>query len=193
MSKDLRNNQRGSSIIVVTIIGTIITLVFAVFINSTLLVERRAVETSLAEIRSYWAAMGHLSYGMARITKDKLCPVGPCPETATVDDTELATRLDGYFQEITAYESWTYPDEATEYNFDILIAVAPDDDLLKHPGSGHLMATASYALNPSAPPILDCCKNPNNRDNHHKLNKRKAALFVPRMHFCPLAKKYRET
>ena len=72
MSRTL-GNQRGGALIVVMMVGMVIAIGFAGFITSSLLVEARAVEGSLARSRAYWAQMGNFNYALSRVSKSKLC------------------------------------------------------------------------------------------------------------------------
>jgi hypothetical protein len=99
--------------IFVTIVGLVITLAFAMFMTSTVLVEERAVEGEVAKTRAYWAEMGNFHYALSRISKSKFCSSCVVPNKA--QDSVLATNLQSYFNELTNYQTWTYPDEASGY------------------------------------------------------------------------------
>src|SRR2546423_1009497 len=92
-----RGNQRGGALIVVMMVGTVIAIGFAGFITSSVLVEARAVEGSLARSRAYWAEMGNFSYAMSRISYSKLC--NGC--ASGYKDSQLSPVLQAYFNELS--------------------------------------------------------------------------------------------
>src|SRR4051812_45121203 len=94
-----RGNQRGGALIVVMMVGMVIAIGFAGFITSSVLVEARAVEGSLARSRAYWAEMGNFSYVLSRTSYSRLCN-GGC-STGTVKDSDMAPVMQAYFNELS--------------------------------------------------------------------------------------------
>src|SRR5450631_3273279 len=91
------DSQRGSALIFVTVVGLVITLAFALFMSSTVLVEQRAVEAELAKSRVYWAEMGNFNYALSRISYSKLC--NGCG--SNIKDINLAPVMQAYFNELS--------------------------------------------------------------------------------------------
>src|SRR5579863_478539 len=110
--KSVLDRQRGGALIVVMMVGLVITIGFAGFITSSVLVEARAVEGSLARSRAYWAEMGNFNYALSRISKSKFCSSCILPNT-NIKDVNMAVNLQAYFNELTNQKTWTYPDEST--------------------------------------------------------------------------------
>lgn len=141
MSRTL-GNQRGGALIVVMMVGMVIAIGFAGFITSSVLVEARAVEGSLARSRAYWAQMGNFNYALSRVSKSKLC--NSCLLSfAGNKDTDLAPVLQRYFNELNGYKNWTYPDESSSYTITTTTAAAVDNTAGRQTYSGWLMATSS--------------------------------------------------
>src|ERR1700742_3382277 len=104
--KDALKSQRGNALIVVMMVGTIVAIGFAGIITSSVLVEARAVEGSLARSRAYWAEMGNFNYALSRISKSKLC--NSCLISLGGNkDPDLAPVLQKYFNELTSYKTFT--------------------------------------------------------------------------------------
>lgn len=137
-------NQRGGALIVVMMVGLVIAIGFAGFITSTLLVEARAVEGSLARSRTYWAQMGNFNYALSRISKSKFCSSCLVPNT-NVKDVTLAVNLQAYFNELSNVQTWTYPDEAPSYTITTTDTAAADNTPGRQQFSGWLMATSAYS------------------------------------------------
>jgi len=137
-------NQRGGALIVVMMVGLVITIGFAGFITSGVLVEARAVEGSLARSRAYWAEMGNFNYILSRISKSKFCSSCILPNT-NVKDVTLAVNLQVYFNELTNVKTWTYPDESSSYTITTTDTAAADNTAGRHQYSGWLMATSAYS------------------------------------------------
>ena len=127
--------QRGNALIPVIVIGWLITTLFAVFMANTVFTETRAVEAQLTRLRVYWAEMGNFRYAMSRISYSGLC----CGKQK---DTELASTLQPYFDELSNYKTWSYPDEAAGYNFTTTDIAAADDRPGRQNFSGYIMATS---------------------------------------------------
>jgi Tfp pilus assembly protein PilX len=135
-------SQRGGALIFVTMVGLVLTLLFAMFMGSTVVVEQRAIEAQLARSRVYWAEMGAFSYALSRISASSLCGAN-CGNGAS--DATRAATLQDYFNELSGNNlSWTYLNESASYSFTTSVTAAPDDTPGRNPRSGWLMATASY-------------------------------------------------
>jgi hypothetical protein len=131
-------DQRGSALIFVTIVGLVISLAFALFMSSTVLVEQRAVEATLARSRVYWAQMGNFQYAMSRISYSQLC--NGCGKSK---DSVLVPVLQAYFNELSNNKVWTYPDESSSYSF-TTTDVAAQDSRGGQTYSGWLQATSAF-------------------------------------------------
>src|ERR1700753_4100975 len=112
--RSVQDRQRGGALIVVMVVGLVITIGLAGFITSSLLVEARAVEGSLARSRAYWAEMGNFNYALSRISKSKFCSSCLFPNN-NVKDIKLAVNLQASFNELSTQKTWTYPDESASY------------------------------------------------------------------------------
>ena len=135
-------NQRGGALIVVMMVGLVIAIGFAGFITSSVLVEARAVEGSLARSRAYWAQMGNFNYVLSRISYSQLC--NGCASNNNAD-TVLATVMQAYFNELSNNTSWTYPDESASYTLTTTDTAAADNTVGRATYSGWLMATSSVS------------------------------------------------
>jgi hypothetical protein len=127
----------------VVLVGLVISLAFSLFMTSTVLVESRAVEGELAKSRAYWAEMGTFHYAMSRISDSKFCSSCAVPNT-NVKDTVLATNLQSYFNELSNYQTWAYPDESSNYTITTTDTAAADNTPTRQTYSGWLMATSAY-------------------------------------------------
>ena len=139
----LHGNQRGGALIVVMMVGMVIAIGFAGFITSSVLVEARAVEGSLARSRAYWAEMGNFNYMLSRTSYSRLCN-GLCIPS-TNKDTDMSPVMQAYFNELSNLKTWTYPDESASYTITITNTAAPDDTPGRQVFSGWLMATTTVA------------------------------------------------
>ena len=127
-----------------TMVGLVITMGFALFLSSTVLVEGRAVEGELARVRAYWAEMGNFQYALSRISESKMCGSCVIPQT-NVKDTDLATVLQTYFNELSNNKTWQYADESSGYSITTTVTAAADDSSGRQTYSGWLMATSAYS------------------------------------------------
>ena len=141
--KNRLRNQRGGALIVVMMVGMVIAIGFAGFITSSVLVEANAVEGSLARSRAYWAQMGNFAYALSRVSKSKLC--NSCLLSSNNKDTDFAPVLQGYFNELGSYKTWTYPDEASSYTITTTDVAAADNTAGRQVFSGWLMATTTVS------------------------------------------------
>jgi Tfp pilus assembly protein PilX len=128
--------QRGNALLFVTVVGLVITLGFAMFMTSTVVVEERAVEAELAKSRAYWAEMGNFNYAESRISYSKLC--NGCGKSK---DTDLAIVMQAYFDELQNNKVWTYPDESPNYSITTTTTAATAGGQTY---SGWLTATSTY-------------------------------------------------
>lgn len=133
-------DQRGSALIFVTMVGLVISIAFSLFMTSTVLTEQRAVETSLARSRVYWAEMGNFQYAMSRISYSRLCD--GCG--GNNKDVDLALVLQAYFNELSNNKTWSYADEAAGYSFVTTDAAIADNRPGRQNFSGYLMATSAF-------------------------------------------------
>jgi len=136
-------NQRGGALIVVMMVGMVIAIGFAGFITSSVLVEARAVEGSLARSRAYWAQMGNFNYALSRVSKSKLC--NSCLLSFNNKDTDFAPVLQKYFNELNSYKTWSYPDESASYTITVTDTATADDTPGRQNFSGWLMATSTVS------------------------------------------------
>ena len=124
-------------------VGMVIAIGFAGFITSSVLVEARAVEGSLARSRAYWAQMGNFNYALSRISKSKLC--NSCLISLGGNkDTDLTPVLQAYFNELSNLQTWTYPDKSSNYTITTTDTAAVDNTPGRQTFSGWLMATSAY-------------------------------------------------
>ena len=151
-----RFRQRGSILAPVMLLGLTSTLIMGAVINHSVYLEQAAVENRLAETRAYWLAMGHFRYALSRERRYGLCPTaGGCGLFDNIKDTDKAPVLQGYFNEITTYRTFTYPDENSGYTITINVTGAVDDDPLRQTFSGYLMMTSSFpTVGVSTLPVL---------------------------------------
>jgi len=141
---DALKSQRGNALIVVMMVGTIVAIGFAGIVTSSVLVEQRAVEGSLARSRAYWAEVGNFNYALSRISKSKFCSSCLFPNS-NVKDTVMAANLQAYFNELGSQKTWTYPEESASYSITTTDTAAADDTPGRQQFSGWLMATSSYS------------------------------------------------
>jgi hypothetical protein len=138
-------NQRGNILVPVMLVGLTCTLLMSALINRSVYLEQAAVENRLAETRAYWATMGHFRYALSRARHAGLCPDSAgCMPNQTIKDTDKITALQSYLDEITAFRTFTYPDENAAYSIRISLTAAVDDDPTRQQFSGYLMMTSSY-------------------------------------------------
>ena len=137
-------------------IGVICSLLMVSLISNALYLEAVAVDNRLAEMRAYWATMGHFRYALSRTGHSFLCiGSGNCDAGDKAKDSEKAATLQSYLDEISAYRTFTYPEENVAYSIKINLTAAADDDPSRQNFSGHLMMTSSYPiLGVSTLPVL---------------------------------------
>jgi hypothetical protein len=144
--RTVRRRQAGNILVPVMLIGLTITLVLGALINSSVYLEQVAVEDRLAELRAYWATMGHFRYALSRQRHAGLCikSLGCTVLLDTIKDTDKITALQSYLNEISGLRTFTYPEESGSYSIKIDLTAAVDDDPSRNTFSGHLMITNSY-------------------------------------------------
>jgi len=124
---------RGSALITVTLIGLFVMLLAAALVNSFAIAEANAVADSLAKTRIYWASMGHINYGLSRISREGLCG-GAC-----ANDDGRVTDLRTYFAELnSATNLWDY---GGGYNFKMTASVIDGPDPTPIDNDGRVRAT----------------------------------------------------
>jgi hypothetical protein len=151
------SRQAGNILVPVMLIGLTSTLVLGALINASVYLEQTAVEDRLAELRAYWATMGHFRYALSRQRHAGLCikSLGCTVLLDTIKDTDKITALQSYLNEISALRTFTYPEENSGYTINIALTAAVDDDPTRNSFSGHLMITSSYpAAGASTLPVL---------------------------------------
>jgi len=144
MKRSLQS-ERGNILVPVMLVGLTCTLLMSALINRSVYLEQAAVENRLAETRAYWATMGHFRYALSRARHAGLCPDSAgCIPSQNIKDTDKITALQSYLDEITAFRTFTYPDENAAYSIRISLTAAVDDDPTRQQFSGYLMMTSSY-------------------------------------------------
>jgi hypothetical protein len=127
------------------LIGLIGALLMGAFINYSVFIEQAAIENQLAETRAYWAIMGHFRYALSRQRHMGLCPDNlGCGANQNIKDTDKLTVLQSYLDEISAYRTFTYPEENSLYSIKIDLTAAVDADPTRNPFSGYLQMVGSY-------------------------------------------------
>ena len=92
-----RGRSRGSVVLTVTAVGLFAMLLASGLVNHYAVSEARAVEESLAKVRVYWAAMGHVNYVLSRAWREGLCSgsSGTC-----IDDDDRASDIRSFLAEL---------------------------------------------------------------------------------------------
>jgi hypothetical protein len=106
-------NDRGSALIAVTMIGLVAVLAVS-SLAGRVVTEHRAVEDSLAQLRLYWAGMGHANYLLSRTMQ-----VGPCggAKTCSYGAGDFLRRGTWMLDEVTGLRNWRYPETGAAYAF----------------------------------------------------------------------------
>lgn len=86
--------QRGSAMIAVMVAMMLLMLLGSTLVNHFAVVEAQAVEENLAEVRSYWAMMGHMNYMLSRARSQGLCNNTGYQATLTANDDDYCTGGD---------------------------------------------------------------------------------------------------
>lgn len=100
--------------IAVTMIGLVAVLAIS-GLAGRVVVEHRAVEDSLAQIRLYWAGMGHAAYLLSR--NRQVGPCGGAPACSTAEDLRQGGAQ--MLAEIRELRNWRYPDIGNAYAFTV--------------------------------------------------------------------------
>lgn len=145
--------DRGSvAVMAVGVYGGLALLIALSFMN-WFVVERRAIEDSLAEMRAYWASAGHAAYVLSRTMQEGNCAGAGCTE----NDPPYAQTAQKYLNEIDGgkgginLETWRYPDVSGSYQFAVSSVVCADP--LAPPGKlGELLVVLSVAGDAKCPP-----------------------------------------
>lgn len=126
MSRRRSHRQRGSVLITIMVVMMVTMLLASTLINHFAVQEARAIEQQLADIRAYWAMMGHVNYALSRASNkhNSLCGGATC-----ADDAARATAFNSLFTELVTSASvrtWTYGEYAGgSYSFNVQAAM-PD-------------------------------------------------------------------
>lgn len=152
-----KDAQRGNVVAAVSGIGVAATLALSAVMNNSVVLEERAIDAHLAEIRTYWGAMGQFHYALSRTVYSEACDDDDgCGGSDKGDDDDKADAVQSYLDEITAYRILTYREEASGYFIRLRNGTAQEDDTEgKHPNySGHLMMTSDMSSTQSTLPVL---------------------------------------
>jgi len=151
-----RSGQSGYILMMVSVVGLVATMVVGSIFNGGVMQEQRAVDNHLAELRAYWAIMGHFHYAFSRVRGQKLCfdAAGNCPAYTSIQDDKTVQVLNAYLAEVNAYRRFTYPEESANYWIDIDRTGLVDDYPLKHLHSQWLMIRSSFPNTQSTLPVL---------------------------------------
>jgi len=95
MDRIAPHGMRGSALITVTVIGLFVMLLASGLVNHFAVSEAKAVAESLARVRVYWAAMGHVNYALSRTHR-----IGLCGGSCANDDTSRADTLRSFLEEL---------------------------------------------------------------------------------------------
>lgn len=152
------SRQRGQAILTVMMMGTLATFMVGALVQHDTVVEKAAVEQSLARTRAYWAAMGHISYALSRIRKDGGCQDVLYPSNCG-PDTSKAGTAQHYLDEISSLRTWTYPDVNSNYYINLSLSAAPAGQG-SQTKSGYVSITASFpTAGQSFLPVLNGLSN----------------------------------
>ena len=139
-------------------IGTVVMVLTAALVNHLAVVEARSIQENLARSQAYWAAMGHVSYGLSRARNQDLCH-GDC-----IDDGARVAAVQGFVNELMSPDvpsgdrrRWRYGELHADHYIDVRADIFEDDDPAKHPKSGHLFMEVTFPSD--AQSALDFLKN----------------------------------
>lgn len=97
------DHQRGAVLLTVMVIMAVVMLMAGTLTNYFLTSEARDVETSLSNVRIYWAMMGHVSYMLSRAGGTGVCgQAGSSSTTAYSSSTTAYSCLLGKDDDATA-------------------------------------------------------------------------------------------
>lgn len=112
-------------------------------IGDSAVVERRAQDEELLKLRAYWAAQGHLSYAISRMTQGPACG-NECQNPA-----ERRNAFQGFFDELNegaAARDWSYPEISASYFFPVAVDVRL--------GAPFITAAISFPAATTAHPLI---------------------------------------
>ena len=141
--------ESGAALITVMMFAALTSLV-ALSLMDRYVVEYRATDDSLAQVRAYWAARGMTSYVLSRTMASGACP-GPA-NTACTGTSNYAGQANTYLQEIKDFQTWSYPDVSYYYNFALKPTTAADA-LAPSGRLGEVEIKTTFAAAPAPPPI----------------------------------------
>lgn len=129
--------SRGSVVLTVTAVGLFAMLLASQLVNHYVVSEARAVEESLAKVRVYWAAMGHVNYALSRAWREGLCD-GTCN-----DDDDRAADIRRFLDELYnkgGQRNWDYTEYGGGYVLSFTHTVA--DNIF--PNDGYLLLIIDF-------------------------------------------------
>jgi hypothetical protein len=144
-----RQLQSGNILLIVMMIGMIFSVLISATIVGPVYLESVAVENELANVRARWAILGGFHYAISRTYHGLLCQTAPKCKGSLTDATK-ATILQGYFNEISSYQTLTYPDEPSSYVINITLTGAVDDRPTSNASSGYLQMKGAYPATQSS-------------------------------------------
>ena len=152
------SSQRGQAALTALMLGSLATFMAGALMQHGMVAEKEAVARSLAETRAYWAAMGHISYAMSRISKQGGCRedlyLGNCGP-----DTSKAGTAQAYLDEISSLRNWTYPDVNSDYYINLSLTAAPAGQG-GQTKSGYVSISATFPTSGQSPlPVLNGLSN----------------------------------
>jgi hypothetical protein len=157
--RDARQSQRGNVVATVSAIGVAGTLALSAVMNSAVVLEERAIDANLAETRAYWGAMGQFRYALSRAIYSEACHSNnpsDCESSDAGFDSQKATGMQSYLNEISSWRELTYREEPAAYVIRLTAGTAAQDDTAGiHPQfSGYLMMSSGLDATQSTLPVL---------------------------------------
>ena len=141
------DRESGAALITVMMFGALTSLV-ALSLMDRYVVEYRATNDSLAQVRAYWAARGMVSYALSRTMAGGACTgAGSCG-----NGSNYAGVANSYLNEIKDFQTWSYPDVSYYYNFALKPATAADP-LAPSGRLGEVEIKTTFAAAPAPPAI----------------------------------------
>lgn len=143
MTRAGAKRQAGFALIAVMLIGATAMYALTSVVGDGQVAERRAQELQLMRLRAYWAAQGHISYAISRMTQGPPCG-GTCKNAVGRED-----AFDGFFNELNegaAAREWSYPEISLTYSF----PVAATADFT----APHVLAFVSFPAATTAHPLI---------------------------------------
>lgn len=145
------SHQQGNAILIVSIIGFVAMATLGTASAFSVFAEGRAVQESLAETRSYWAAVGHANYVLSRSRQ-----AGVCLREASCDnDLERVATFQAFFDEIATKRKVDFLETSIDYYINVSPVAAEAAITGKDPASGHLSVSLTYPSVATSPvPVL---------------------------------------